>query len=285
MERNDALRVFTKNSGFVMVDRKLQEVKWLRTEFKYDHKDEDFLLYTAHTIFQKPDGTTGVLNDYDMAFDSVEKYEKGVSAETSYKTLFIRKNDGDVLRDVIRGVKRSFNPEYWVFDKLCHVPVQYKLELEEFYFDYSDNRFHTDEFPKDCKIYDTKEEALSYNTYKIIEQDGTEYERDGVNKLIMLDDDQRELLKQFEDICKKMNDADMLLISDSCEDMSVFNLRHIKNYALDYNDVPDVMDGDPEDYERADRYGMPFKVNHHIQWWGDDSSLFILRKSTENGEK
>ena len=241
MERNDALRVFTKNSGFVMVDRKLQEVKWLRTEFKYDHKDEDFLLYTAHTTFQKPDGTTGVLNDYDMAFDSVEKYEKGISAETSYKTLFTRKNDGDVIRNVIRGVKRSTNPEYWVFDKSCHVPVQYKLELEKFYFDYSDSCFHTDEFPKDCKIYDTKEEALSYNTYKVIEQDGTEYERDGVNKLIMLDDDQRELLKQFEDICKKMNDADMLLISDSCEDMSVFNLRHIKNYALDYNDVPDVM--------------------------------------------
>lgn len=285
MERNDALRVFTKNSGFVMVDRKLQEVKWLRTEFKYDHKDEDFLLYTAHTTFQKPDGTTGVLNDYDMAFDSVEKYEKGISAETSYKTLFTRKNDGDVIRNVIRGVKRSTNPEYWVFDKSCHVPVQYKLELEKFYFDYSDSCFHTDEFPKDCKIYDTKEEALSYNTYKVIEQDGTEYERDGVNKLIMLDDDQRELLKQFEDICKKMNDADMLLISDSCEDMSVFNLRHIKNYALDYNDVPDVMDGDPEDYERADRYGVPFKVNHHIQWWGDDNYLFILRKPTENGEK
>lgn len=131
MERNDALRVFTKNSGFVMVDRKLQEVKWLRTEFKYDHKDEDFLLYTAHTTFQKPDGTTGVLNDYDMAFDSVEKYEKGISAETSYKTLFTRKNDGDVIRNVIRGVKRSTNPEYWVFDKSCHVPVQYKLELEK----------------------------------------------------------------------------------------------------------------------------------------------------------
>ena len=285
MERNDALRVFTKNSGFVMVDRKLQEVKWLRTEFKYDHKDEDFLLYAAQTTFQKPDGTTGVLDDYDMAFDSVEKYENGISAETSYKTLFTRKNDGDVIRDIIRGVKRSFNPEYWVFDKSCHAPLRYKLELEEFYFDYSDNRFHTDEFLKDCKIYDTKEEALSYNTYKVIEQDGTEYERDGVNKLIMLDDDQRELLKQFEDICKKMNDADMLLISDSCEDMSVFNLRHIKNYALDYNYVPDVMDGNPEDYERADRYGMPFKVNYHIQWWGDDSSLFTLRKPTENGEK
>ena len=285
MERNDALRVFENNSGFVMVDRKLQEVKWLRTEFKYDHKEDDALFYVARTTFQKPDGTTGVFDNYDMAFDSVEKYENGISAETSSKTLFTRKNDGDVLRDVIRGVKRSFNPEYWVFDKSCHVPVQCKLELEKFYFDYSDNRFHTDEFPKDCKIYDTKEEALSYNTYKVIEQDGTEYERDGVNKLIMLDDDQRELLKQFEDICKKMNDADMLLISDCCEDMSVFNLRHIKNYALDYNDIPDVMDGNPEDYERADRYGMPFKANHYIQYWGDDNYLFILRKPIDNGEK
>lgn len=285
MERNDALRVFTKNSGFVMVDRKLQEVKWLRTEFKYDHKDEDFLLYTAHTTFQKPDGTTGVLNDYDMAFDSVEKYEKGISAETSYKTLFTRKNDGDVIRNVIRGVKRSTNPEYWVFDKSCHVPVQYKLELEKFYFDYSDSCFHTDEFPKDCKIYDTKEEALSYNTYKVIEQDGTEYERDGVNKLIMLDDDQRELLKQFEDVCRKMKENDMILICDSCDDMSVFNIRRIQNFALDYCNEPEVMDGNPEDYELADRYGTDFKINHNIEWWGDDNKLFILRKSAENGEK
>lgn len=285
MERNDALRVFTKNSGFVMIDRKLQEVKWLRTDFKYDHKEDDVLFYIAHTTFQKPDGTTGMLYNYDKAFDSVEKYEKGISAETSYKTLFIRKNDGDVIRDVTHDVKRSLNPKYWVFNKSYQVPVQYELEFEKFYFDYSDNRFHTDEFPKDLEIYDTKEEALSYNTYKVVNEDGSEYEREGVNKLLFLDDDQRELLNQFEVLCKKMNDADMLLISDSCEDMSVFNLRHIKNYALDYAKVPDVMDGNSEDYERADRYGMSFKVNHYIQWWGDDSSLFILRKPTENEEK
>lgn len=36
MERNDALRVFTKNSGFVVVDRKLQEVKWLHNGFTID---------------------------------------------------------------------------------------------------------------------------------------------------------------------------------------------------------------------------------------------------------
>lgn len=58
MERNDALRVFVKNGGFVMVDHKLQEVKWLRTEFEYDHKEDDALYYVARTTFQKPDGTT-----------------------------------------------------------------------------------------------------------------------------------------------------------------------------------------------------------------------------------
>lgn len=283
MERNDALRVFTKNGGFVMTDRKLQEVKWLRTEFKYDHKEDDALFYVARTTFQKPDGTTGVLESYDMAFDSVEKYEKGVSAETSYKTLFIRKNAGDVLRDVICGVKRSLNTKYWVFDKSFRVPAQYELKLEKFYFDYSDNRFHTDEFQKDCEIYDTKEEALSYNTYKVVNEDGYEYEREGINKLISLDDDQRELVKQFEDICKKMKENDLALIADY-ESLSVFNMRRVSNYELNYTSEPETTYGNPEDYERADRYGKAFQVNSGIEWWGDDNNLFILRKSTENGK-
>ena len=285
MERNDSLRVFTKNSGFIIIDRKLQEVKWLRTTFKYDHKEGEFLFYIARTTYQKPDGTTGVLDNYDRAFDSVEKYESGISAETSYATLHTNKNGGDVVNDIIRGVKRSSKPEYWIFDKIAHVPARYDLELEKFWFDYADTRFHTDEFPKDCEIYDTKEEALSYNTYTVVKDDGTEYEREGINKLIMLDNDQRELLDQFEALCEKMSDADMLILSDSCDDMSAFNLRHVKNFALDYDDTPDVMDGDPADYEMADRYGMPFKVNHRIQWWGEDNRLFILRKPAENETK
>ena len=282
MERNDALRVFTKDSGFVMIDRKLQEVKWLQTKFQFHHKDGDFLYYTSVTTFKKPDGTVDALDDYDMAFDSVEKYENGISAETSYKTLYTQKNGGDVVNNIIHGVKRSSLPVYWTFDKSCQAPVEYKLEYEEFVFDYSDNRFHTGEFPKGCDIYDTKEDALSDNTYKVVEKNGTEYEREGVNKLIMLDDDQRELLKQFEDICHKMNENDMILICDTCEDMSVFNIRRIKNFALDYSDTPEVMDGNPEDYEKVDRYGMTFKVNHNIAIWGDDNNLFILRKDAEN---
>lgn len=35
---------------------------------------------------------------------------------------------------------------------------------------------------------------------------------------------------------------------------------------------------DPNNFERADRYGEPFKVEGEIELWGDDSYLFIKRK-------
>lgn len=284
MERNDSLRVFVKNGGFVMVDRKLQEVKWLRTEFRYHHKEDDALFYVALTTFQKPDGTTGVLDNYDKAFDCVEEYEKGIPTETSYKELSADKIGGSVMCDITRGIKRYASSEYWVFDDISHVPVRYELELKKFYFDYSDNRFHTDEFLKDVNIYDTKEEALSYNTYKVVSEEGSEYEREGTNKLVSLDDDQRELVKQFEDICKKMKENDMALIANY-DNLAIFNMRKTTNYELNYEDKPDTNFGNPEDYERVDRYGSAFKVYSGIRCWDDDYNLFVLRKSAENGKK
>ena len=254
MERNDSLRVFTKNGGFVMNNGKLQEVKWLRTEFKYDHEEDENLFYKAYTTYQKPDGTTDVLYDYDIAFDSIGDYEKNVSAATSYKKLSSAKSGGDVINDIIRGVKRTISPEYWVFDTVHNTPVRYELELEAFYFDYTDRRFHTDEFPEGYNIYDTKERALSYNTYKVVNEDGSEYEREGINKLISLDDDQRELVKQFEDICKKMRESNMVLIADY-DSLAVFNMR------------------------------KAFKVNSNIEWWSDENNLFIIRKPTEDTQK
>ncbi len=284
MEKNDSLSVFTNESGFVFVDNKLQEVKWLRTDFKYDHHEGDYDLYTSRTMYQKPDGTTGVLKDNDKAFDSVYDYENSTPA--SRCSYVLNKGEGcKVMRDIICGIKSRVSTKYWVFDEACKVPAQYELELDKFYFDYSDDRFHTDEFPKDCKVYDTKEEALSYNTYSVVNEDGTEYQRDGVNKLIRLDDDQRKLVKQFEEICQKMKDNDIALIANY-DGVMAFNTRKIEAYALDYDDHPnDVICGDSDDYERAERYDDDLQVYWGgIEVWSDDNNLFILRKS-ENETK
>lgn len=285
MERNDSLRVFTKNDGYVFVDRKLQKVKWLRTEFKLAYKGDDFMFYDARTTYQKPDGTTGELYDYDEAYVSPEGYEQGIAAKTSYKAFsYDAKKCGEVIHDITMPVKRSRTADYWTFDKACQTPVHHELTLEKFHFDYADNKFHTDEFPKDCEIYDSKEEALSYNTYKIIEKDGTEHERVGVNKLIELDEDQHELVKQFEELCKKMSDNGILLISDCCEQLAAFNIRNVNDYALDYSDKPYDQTQDPEDYELTDRYGKSFRVNHTIQIWGEDSNFFVIRKENNVNE-
>ena len=68
----DLLNVFENNTGFVFADNKLQEVKWLHTDFKYDHSEGESDVYTARTTYQKPDGTTDVLTNYNRAFDSVK---------------------------------------------------------------------------------------------------------------------------------------------------------------------------------------------------------------------
>lgn len=284
MERNDSLSVFTNECGFVFVDRKLQEVKWLRTDFKYDHHEGNHDLYTSRTTYQKPDGTTGVLEDYDKAFDKVADYESNTPATRCSYVL----NKGErctVMNNIISGIKSRPSTKYWVFDEACKVPAQYELELDKFYYDYSSNIFRTDEFPKNCKVYDTKEEALSYNTYSVVNEDGTEYQRDGVNKLIALDDDQRELVKQFEEICQKMSDSNISLIANY-DGLMAFNTRKIEAYALDYDDIPnDVSYGNPEDYEEAERYNDDLQVDWGgIEVWSDDNKLFILRKS-ENETK
>ena len=284
MEADNKLRVFANDSGFVMVGGKLQEALWLETQFQFKEKSGTTLYYNSVTKFRKPDGAVDMLDDYGMAFDSVEEYERGIPAKTICKTLDGLKNGGDVVNDIARGVKKSCAPEYWVFDKIYHVPVKYELKYEKFTFDYSDHRFHTDEFPKDCGIYDTREEAFSYNTYRIIEKDGTEHERDGVNKLIMLDDDQRELVAQFEQLCDKMKGADLMLAADY-DVLSVFNLRKVEHFVFDYNEEPNVDVGNSKDYEKADRYGTSFTVRHDIEYWDSDHHLFIKRKLTENKTK
>lgn len=309
MERNDSLRVFTKDKGFVFANGKLQEVKWLRTDYKLDHselndvvcdecgrqvtKDVKQLFYHATTTYVLPDGTTGKLEEcyggFESAFDSVENYEKGITAETSYRTLYAEGEQySNVICDVFRNKRHSgYKPKYWRFDDTYHVAVEETLDLEKFYFDYADNSFHSDSLYKG-EIYESKEDALSYNTYKVVKQDGTEFQRDGVNKLIMLDDDQRKLVGQLEKLFQKMRDSGMLLLLDCSENLQAYNLRNIERYNLNYEGSPKLSmddDTDPDDYEMADRYGKGFSINHKIDCYGDDYNLFILRKKEDNNDK
>ena len=170
------------------------------------------------------------------------------------------------------------------FDSLAGTAVEDKLLMDDFYYDYGKGMFGTDELP-DCEIYDSKQEALAFNTYKVVEEDGTEYERDGIGKLLMLDDDQKILLERFQNIMQEMHDNGIRLIASVEEHLGAYNTRHVDDLTLDYEaTAPGVDNG--ELYEYVERYAEVFKVPHQIEIWGEDYNIFALRhgvkKNTED---
>lgn len=277
MERNDSLRVFKQSSAFVFTDGKLQQVKLLRTDFTYDHSVGSCMYYKALTSCQLPDGKTIKVDSYDRVFGSPSEYEDEHPMATNALTCSTT-GASNVLCDITRGHRKRVTPDYWVFDTICNSPAHYTLSMEKFYYDYHDMRFHTDEFPANCEIYDTKELALSYNTYKVAYGDGTEKEREGINKLVTLDDDQRELVKQFEEICHKMEESEILLVTDYTDTVCAFNTRKLSDYLFDSDTVPYTDSHNPEDYEQIDRYGKGFQVKSNIVMVSDDCFLHALRK-------
>lgn len=282
MRKSAILRVFDKPTGYVFENKKLVEVKWLKTEFEFSYETDDCSVYDASTSYQRPDGSVGCLKDHSKAYESVAGFENNLPApqgQTKLSMSIKGSSYGDAVRQIIQGHEVCDSNDglaFWVFNDRTGKPEERKLTLDVVKYDYKTCRFSI-VFP-DESMYESQQDALSWNTYKVVEQDGTEHEKVGVNKLLMLDDDQRELVRQFGDICKKMKESGLALIADY-DNVSAYNMRHMEDYVLDYESEPEeVTCGKPEDYERADRNSPIFQICSDIDWWSDDTNLFVLRK-------
>lgn len=275
MERQDTLRVFTRDNGFIFIDDALVEVKFIETKFDYDHSDNRMAYFVATHVVRLPDGTNYTVSRYVDVFDSIQKYKDDIAAETSYKTLC--GESGCVVQDVFGQRFKSI--AYWTMKN--GEPIIKTFELTHFKFNYLTNKFEASEKPYGTP-YVTREECISYNDIKVIDKDGKTSLNTGINKLLQLDDDQKELVGQFENLLREMRDKDIFLLSDCCEHITAYNFRNVDGYTLNYN--PELTESDvdpgenPNDFERADRYGELFKVDGRIEQWGDDSNLFIKRK-------
>ena len=278
MERQDCLRVFTHNSGFIFVGDALVGVKFIYTSFKYDHTEDNEDYFVAKTKVQLPDGSFSYVKDYNKVYDSFVAYKEKNSAETSYKKLF--GEEGSVSNDVL-GWKFAGTIAYWTL--VNGEPVRKIACCTDFRFNYETNKFETDEqFPKN--IYHSREECISYSDIKVISKDGDVAIKTGINKMLQLDPDQEELLGRLENLLLEMKNKNIYLLQDCCERICAFNFRNVENYKLNLN--LELSDGDvdpgcsPLDYEIADRYGDVFHVDTHcaIETWGDDQNFFIKRR-------
>ena len=275
MERQDTLRVFTHDKGFVFIDGALVEVKFIETKFDYDHSENGMAYFTASHVVRLPDGTNYTVNRYIDVFDSIQKYKDDDPSETEFKALY-----GTPCCVVSNVFGRRFRSmAYWTLKN--GEPISKIFELTHFKYNYLSYRFEADEKPYGTP-YVTREECVSYNDIKVIDKDGNTSLSTGINKLLQLDEDQKELLGQFENLLREMKANDIFLLQDCCQKIMAYNFRNVEGYALDYkaelSEVCVDSGEDPKNFERADRYGETFKVEGEIEQWGDDNYLFIKRK-------
>lgn len=250
------MKMYSDAKGFTMIDGTLTEVtikKLIVTRQSVEDEEYDVI-----TILQGPDGrehsTTPIL-----MYKSVEDYEKGEQAcyEVCSSPFYIRP-------DGFSGID-----EAWIF--VDGEPVTIDIRPLRVVYDYEQRTWTCEDIPQ-TNIFRTKEECLSFNEYDVKHADGSVTKRVGINKLVMLDNDQMALFDTLKQTIQQLKDNNVLLLPDCDGEMQAYNLRNIQKWDCDY-DEPDF-----EDYEVVSRKHEAFNNEVYIPAYSLECTLYMKRK-------
>lgn len=221
------MKIYCDAKGFTMIDGTLTEVtikKLIATRQSVEDKE-----YEVTTILQGPDGKEHSTQIPILMYKSVEDYEKEQKAchEVCCSPFYIRPNG-------FSGID-----EAWIF--VDGEPVTIDLRPLEVVYDYEQRTWTCEGIPQ-TNIFRTKEECLSFNEYDVKHADGSVTKRVGINKLVMLDNDQMALFDTLKQTIQQLKDNNVLLMPDYDGDIRAFNLRNIKEWDCDY-DEPEEGEG------------------------------------------
>ena len=250
------MKMYCDAKGFTMIDGTLTEVtikKLIDTRQSVEDKE-----YEVTTILQGPDGKEHSTQIPILMYKSVEDYEKGQEAcyEVCSSPFYIRPNG-------FSGID-----EAWIF--VDGEPVTIDIRPLRVVYDYEQRTWTCEGIPQ-TNIFRTKEECLSFNEYEIVDENGSRTIK-GCNALIQLTREQEELVRQFEKLCKKMQDEGILLASNCCEAFRAYNVRDCQDYEFYFTNEAS------EDFEQCDRDCGRYVNAQNIYESGDDFELYIKRK-------
>ena len=137
-------------------------------------------------------------------------------------------------------------------------------------YDYEQRKWLLQGIPQ-TNIFRTKEECLSFNEYDVKHADGSVTKRVGINKLVILDNDQMALFDTLKQTIQQLKDNNVLLMPDCDGDIRAFNLRNVKKWDCDY-DKPEE-----EGFEEVSREHDSFQ-GISIPAYSLDCHLFMKRK-------
>ena len=268
------IMIFENDNVFCMINNQLQECKLLKTIFTADGGN----IYRATTIVESPNGVIDQEHvGYDTAFDSPADYESNKLATTSSWDLWGTVASNMLAsKGIIGDIRRTSSELYYTFEN--GEPTPHELKLDTFYYDYLANEWGSNELP-DSQIYATRNDACSYNVIEVLDKDEVKSEHIGINKLIQLDDDQKELVHQLERLVTKLKEQGVLLLADTSDNYMAYNIRNVEDHNMSFESEADISnDEERAKYEEADRWGKAFKVNIDFQQWSEDYNIFFKRK-------
>lgn len=269
-------------SVYVFHDGKLQESKPLFTRIYGFEKEEgrEATMQVEHTLLL-PDG-----KEYVVTNDDVYKSKEDFSKQDKNDRLEVFKNV--MLDDISRNLcsntlhmQRRDCREFWTFEN--GEPVCHEIKLNNLRYDYAEERWHDLDLLEyeGQTLYENRAEALSFNEYEIKRQDGTTEKVVGINKLVSLDDDQRGLISQLEQLMNQIRENDIYL-HFNCDggDLMAFNGRNIKRFTVDYGDYSD------SEYEEVNVASDAFYVNTHcaLDYYNYCDCTLYVKRNTENND-
>lgn len=252
-------RVYNSEKGFYMWNECLTEITLVKVVFERYKVYDDNVRIT--TVFKTPDGVEHAKvsqEDNFFLFDNEKDYEKNKIASNYCIEPFKFRP---------RGIQKD---EAWIF--VDGEPNAIDIRPLRIEYDYSKAKLHHE--LENSLLFNSKEECLSFNEYDVKYSDGSTTKRVGINKLVMLDEDQRVLFKRLKDTITELQKAGVLLVPDCDGCVEAFNFRKIEKWNIDSDSNEDDYEDDYEEIARGHRLFDSYYIGSYC----DDYGIFVKRK-------
>lgn len=250
-------KVFDGKKGFVFFNGKLREVTFVRTKFRIIKDENGNRSYERHDFAKIGDGETFEITNAPV-YASAEDYDKQNTIPVFEFAMTY------VAGQIATQTPAKAIGNNVVFWRWCGEPSLVEREPEVFYYEYHNNSIVDcgNIIPKGEHIYESRENCLSFNEYSVVKEDGTTEKRTGINKLVMLDDDQLALLEDFKKAKQALKDNGVFLVYSDTEEFLAFNTRRVEG-----------IDSIDDSEKKSDMEEIDFNDDH---FWVKDSYTFYM---------
>lgn len=238
------LNYFSKKNGVFFADGEIHECEIIEQIFTRGADNVELTLRVKYAGGEMEISA----DDFYKDAESYMKSERNVPMNENYTSNF----DCYVIRD--SQVERWNADENW--------------QTIRMHFDGCCSRFSCDQTPKNS--YSTLKEAEGWNTAVIEDENGEKRNVEGVLNLVKLNDEQKALVAEFENICKKMSENNIKLFHNT-DYLFALSSSNVEELNFSYcNEI---------EWEEIPSDGLHnFKVEFPVSVCYDDDVIVVKRK-------